>query len=408
VKIASRAPDAMIRYTLDGTTPGPHDGQLYTAPFTIEKNTTLVAVSFKDGLAPSPPGAATIWIGKPARAPLHSFHVGNSLTRNASTFATFVRTAGGEDKFPAYLIGGSLTVKLWNESQGPDHKRWTETYAKAEHPLDYFTLQPRDFNVAEEVDYATRFIKLVREKSPNVQPWLYAEWVEMDRARPTDRGEVPSFQMRKTFPALSWQESMTAMLLYNEEVQHRIAAQQLDGKPVRIIPVALALGWARSLIEQGKFPGVQPGEANFYATFFEDHVHVNPNGCYLVACAWYAALFHESPESKLLPIGASLTPEQARVVQCLAWDVVKNYPDCGLYEEGALPCAKPQITSDGKTITLGCATPGAWFRYTLDGATPTRTNGYVYTGVISVQPGIHVKAVAYKSGAADSDVAELP
>ena len=55
-----------VPYTLDGTTPGAQGGQTYTAPFTIEKNTTLVAMSFKEGLAPSPSTLATIWIGPPA------------------------------------------------------------------------------------------------------------------------------------------------------------------------------------------------------------------------------------------------------------------------------------------------------------------------------------------------------
>ena len=35
-----------------------------------------------------------------------------------------------------------------------------------------------------------------------------------------------------------------------------------------------------------------------------------------------------------------------------------------------------------------------------------RTRGYVYCGIISVQPGIQVKAVADKSGMADSAIAE--
>lgn len=407
VTMKSLLPGTVIRYTLDGTTPGPNSGQRYSEPFTLDKNATLVAVAFKDGLAPSPPSLSTLWIGKPWHAPMNSFHVGNSLTGNASRFKTFIRTAGGRDDFPAYLIGGSLTVKLWNESQGADKARWDETYAKAVHPLDYFTLQPRDFNVAEETDHATRFIKLVREKSPNVQPWLYAEWVEMDRQRPTDKGLVSSYQMKKTFPALTWQESMSAMLLYNEEVQHQITAQYHEGKPVRIIPTALALGWARNLMDQGRFPGVKPGEANFYATLFEDQVHVNLAGCYLVACTWYAALYRESPEDKLLPIGTALTAEQARVLQRLAWDIIKNYPDCDLYETGTEPCGTPRVISDGHSMTLSSTTPDAWFRYTLDGTVPTRTNGYVYCGVISVQPGIQVKAIAYKSGKADSAVAEM-
>jgi CubicO group peptidase (beta-lactamase class C family) len=404
VTMKCTTPGATIRYTLDGTTPTVQGGTVFTKPFTIEKNAMITAVAFSEALAPSPAALSTLWIGKQPHPPMNSFHVGNSLTGNASRFRTFIRTAGGRDDFPAYLIGGSLTVKLWNESHGADKARWDETYAKAVHPLDYFTLQPRDFNVAQEADHATRFIKLVREKSPDVQPWLYAEWVEMARARPTDKGEVPSFQMKKTFPALTWQESMGAMLLYNEEVQHQIAAQYHEGKPVRIIPTALAMGWARTLIDSGAFPGVPRGwmDTAFYATLFDDQVHVNPAGCYLVACTWYAALYHESPEGRLLPIGTNLTSEQARVLQRLAWDVIQNYPDCGLYKSGTERCGEPKFFIGKGAITLQSSTPGAWFRYTLDGTTPTRTNGYVYCGVITEQPGTHLRAVAYKSGMADS------
>ncbi len=395
---------ATMRYTLDGTIPNATSGTIYEKPFTVEKNAMITAVAFSAALAPSPVALSTLWIGKQAHAPMNSFHVGNSLTGNASRFRAFIRTAGGRDDFPAYLIGGSLTNKLWNESHGADQKRWDAEYAKAVHPLDYFTMQPRDFNVPQEADHCTRFIKLIREKSPNVQPWLYAEWVEMNRGRPTDKGLVPSYQMQKTFPALTWQESMSAMLLYNEEVQHQIAAQYHEGKPVRIIPTALAMGWARTLIDSGKFPGVSPGESSYYATLFADQVHVNEAGCYLVGLTWYGALYRESPENKLLPIGTALTHEQASTLQRLAWDVIKNYPDCGLYEEGTEPCGKPKMANDGKVITLSSNTPGAWFRYTLDGTEPTRTRGYVYCGAISVQPGIAVKAVAYKSGMADSEV----
>ncbi len=70
-------------------------------------------------------------------------------------------------------------------------------------------------------------------------------------------------------------------------------------------------------------------------------------------------------------------------------------------------CGAATFASDGKTITLASATPGAWFRYTLDGTTPSRTKGYVYCGVISVQPGIHVQAIAYKSGMADSEISAM-
>ena len=406
VTLATRTPGATIRYTLDGTAPDAHTGQMYAAPFTVTTNATITAVAFKDGLAPSPAAAVTFLIGKQRLVPLRSFHVGNSLTRNASQFSTFIRTAGGVDTFPQYLIGGATTERLWNGKDSDQKATWDAAWNAAQHPLDIFTMQPRDFDLAREADYCTRFIRLVREKSPEVQPWLYAEWVEKDRVRPTDKGLVPSSQMKKTFPALTWQESMGAMLLYVEEVQRQIAARNPGGKRPRVIPTCLALGWARTLVDRGQMPGTAPGEASFYAMLFEDHVHVNQSGCYLVSLTWYAAFLRESPEGRMLPVGTALNAAQTQTLTQLAWDTVKNYPDCGLYEEGTVPCATPKVVSDGKAITLSSATPGAWFRYTLDGTVPTRMNGYVYCGVISVQPGIHVKAVAYKSGLADSAVYE--
>ena len=136
------------------------------------------------------------------------------------------------------------------------------------------------------------------------------------------------------------------------------------------------------------------------------------NGAYLVDLTWYAAFYGESPEGKVLPVGTSLTPEQANAMQRLAWDVIENYPGCGIYKEGDEPAGRPQFSPSARAIkdvtpvTLSSATPGAWFRYTLDGTQPTRTNGYVYCGVISVRPGMTLKAVAYKNGLGDSVVAD--
>ena len=172
------------------------------------------------------------------------------------------------------------------------------------------------------------------------------------------------------------------------------------------------MGWIRNMIDHGRFSGAKAGD--FYPLLFNDEVHPtnalnhnHANGAYVVDTTWFSAFYREAPEGKVLPIETTFTPEQARIVERLAWDVVKNYPDCGLYEEGTQPCAKPEFASDGKIITLKSATPGAWFRYTLDGTTPTRTRGYVYCGVISVQPDIAVKAITYKSGMADSEAAEM-
>ncbi len=78
---------------------------------------------------------------------------------------------------------------------------------------------------------------------------------------------------------------------------------------------------------------------------------------------------------------------------------------------GGFASPQPIITPAGgdfgkpQLIRMDSRIAGATIRYTLDGTTPTRTRGCVYCGAISVQPGIAVKAIAYKSGMADSEVA---
>jgi len=418
---------AVIRYTLDGSWPTAQHGEIYRAPIHIEKTTTISAAAFLEDRAPGLLSTATYLMPGSSKPGLVSAHIGNSLTGTTGGFWRFARTAGYDHKSVAFLRPGALTRELWavasgeyvsdklanakeTQAQGRGSATWADFWSKVG-KVDLLTLQPRDFDLDKEIAAEVKFIKLFREKSPDLQPWLYCEWVEMVRKRPSDRGEVPSFQMKRTFPALTWEESMSAMLLYVEELQQRLGVAYPEGKRARVLPAALAMGWIKNMIDHGRFPGAKLG--TFYPLLFNDQVHPadapihgTANGAYLVDMTWYSAFYREAPEGRVLPIETSFTPEQARLVERLAWDVIQNYPDCGLYEEGTIPCGKPEFANDGRTILLKSGTPGAWFRYTLDGTTPTRTRGYVYCGAISVQPEIQVKAVAYRSGMADSEVSE--
>lgn len=410
VAIKCPTPGAEIRYTLDGTWPTKQNGAVYSAPIPIAKTTTIQAVSFLAGRAPSPPVAATYLVKGSAKPGLSTFHWGNSLTQTTSLLAPIIRTAGYAHRSAIFARPGAWTKENWDIGLVQEKDRAMGLWNTLDR-LDHVTVQPRDFNLDEEAGYDVKFFRMAREKSPDVQPWLYCEWTELKRERPTDRGLVPSSQMTKTFPALTWEESMGAMLLYMEELQQRVCALDQAGKRPRILPTALAMGWMKNLIDRGKLPGIAPGA--FYPLLFNDQVHPSTtpllnetgNGGYLVDLTWFAAFYGESPEGKILPIGTTFTPEQNQTLQRLAWDLILNYPDCGLFQAGSQPCAKPEFAQEDKVLTLKSATPGAWFRYTLDGTEPSRTRGYVYCGAISLQPGIQVKAVAYKSGMADSAIA---
>lgn len=73
--------------------------------------------------------------------------------------------------------------------------------------------------------------------------------------------------------------------------------------------------------------------------------------------------------------------------------------------------AAPTFSPSGGTytstqsVTISTTTSGATIRYTTDGSTPTSTSGSLYSSAISVSSSITLKAIAYKSGMTDSDVA---
>jgi len=439
VAIQARVPGAVIRYTLDGTAPTLENSKVYTEPITVDKTETIEASAYVDGRAPTPPGWSMYIIGPVNH--MNTFHVGNSLTGITGRFDFQAHAAGALHHSDRYLLGGGLSKALWNCAFLPigdpaDKDKWIDLYSTrvgqtinyslteiqntttqwnklwpAVTKIENFTLQPRDFDIAEEADYDNRWISLVAQKAPNVQPWLYVEWTERDRHRPTDLGKEPTSEMQTVYPAVTWEESMGAMNLYGEDLLSKVNETYKGAKPVHIIPASLALGWIHHIVEQGQMPGYSKDD--FYNRLFEDSVHLNPDGAFLVDAMFYSAFYGESPVGKFLPVLTGLTGPQALLLQKLAWDTMTNYPYSGLYQEGKTPVRKPQFSPAAAPIkeitpvTLTSATPGAWFRYTLDGTTPTRTKGYVYCGVISARPGMTIKAMAYKSGMADSPVSQI-
>ncbi len=64
-----------------------------------------------------------------------------------------------------------------------------------------------------------------------------------------------------------------------------------------------------------------------------------------------------------------------------------------------------QITAD-EQITITCATEGASIYYTLDGTTPSATNGTLYTEPFTISEDCTIKAIAVMEGITDSEVAE--
>lgn len=68
------------------------------------------------------------------------------------------------------------------------------------------------------------------------------------------------------------------------------------------------------------------------------------------------------------------------------------------------PVSGSVLTPDNHTVTISCATDGATIYYTTDETTPN-SSSTEYTGPLSFDAGVTIKAIAIKDGLEDSDVA---
>ncbi len=114
----------------------------------------------------------------------------------------------------------------------------------------------------------------------------------------------------------------------------------------------------------------------------------------------------------ILPLGqaAGLTvfsssPGSTRLVI----DVTGYFADSTLEATRTAPPAfnpPPGSYLGEQLVDIVTSTAGATIRYTTDGSTPTSTSGTVYTGPVTLTGTTTLKAIAYKSGLADSPVSQ--
>ena len=75
-----------------------------------------------------------------------------------------------------------------------------------------------------------------------------------------------------------------------------------------------------------------------------------------------------------------------------------------------IQCAAPTFTPAAGTytsstaVTISTTTSGATIRYTTDGSTPSETAGTVYSSAVNITVNSTLKAIAYKTGMADSPI----
>ena len=342
VTLATTAPSAAgltIRYTTDGSTPAADNGTTYAGPIAIDKGVTSIrAVALADGKFASPVAGGAYIVGDvPAPKGLRTYHVGNSLTDTIDGWLKPVAdSAGYEHKFHRFTIPGAPTDWLWDHpGSGFGDSKYAEAFTHLA-PIDHLSIQPfagHGRSVENEADHANRFYRLAREASPNVQLWLYVQWPSREVTDRWAKAQGKDIAHLNLKPAATWEEAIANHTAYTEAVRDHLA--KTYGTPALIVPGGAALVTLKKAVEAGQVPGQND--------FFIDHFskgpqgpgtdfHLTPKGRYLVALVFYACIYRESPEGKVkLPEKVTtLTPEQDKIYQRIAWETVKSYPPAAL------------------------------------------------------------------------------
>ncbi|WP_374376325.1 hypothetical protein [Tabrizicola sp.] len=151
---------------------------------------------------------------------------------------------------------------------------------------------------------------------------LYASWISTTSG-PGNQDAYDSEE--KTIP---FRERLELEMGSWQEIADHVNRSRVEGSPpMRAIPGPLVMAAVYDAIAAGTAPGLTA-----MTDLFEDSIHVNYLGGFLIALAHFAVIYGRDPRSipDLRGEGNWPSRDQADWMKQLVWDVVRAYPDSGL------------------------------------------------------------------------------
>lgn len=259
--------------------------------------------------------------------PLAVFHIGHSLV-NRDMPAMLAQLAGEGHRYESQLGWGATLQSHWGdtpvngfetENAHPRYRPAREAVASGDYDAIVLTemVEIRDsLRYFEPARYLAQFTKAARDARPDTRIYLYETW------HPLSDPE-------------GWLERIDADLprYWEAGILRRALAQLPAGQRIHLIPAGQALAaFVRAVEAAG---GV--GNVTTRRDLFADDIHLNDLGNYFVALVHYAVLYEDNPEGlphELLRADGTPaiapSPETARLMQHVVWQVVQNQPLTGV------------------------------------------------------------------------------
>ncbi len=224
---------------------------------------------------------------------------------------------------------------IWSHPEDGFYQQPFGRYPKAlaEYAWDVLCLQPFDRHIAGDdgdLAMARNFVQLALPKSPDLQLYIYQRWPRKDKDGRLDYAR--QWHRKHTGDWDSTNETKD----YFQRLVDAIEREMPDLKqPVRIIPVGQVMFELDRRMRQNEVPGLR-GIGQLY----QDQIHLNHVGSYLVACTFYATLFRDSPVGLSTHGYDPIDPALVKVIQETVWKVVAT-----CHESGVHTPAPPEYTT---------------------------------------------------------------
>lgn len=309
---------------------------------------------------------------------LRVYHIGNSVTDTLRYSALKAMVQANPDRGMVYQYGrhtipGSPLEYIWNTPRGGSVEPSGQWYdvALPSSTWDVLTLQPFDRPLTNDMDYAQRFINLVRTfpANSNTQIYVYSRWPRRERVAPGVSQWLPINYAAAW--ATTYNPSSTAINNlenqdYFEQLLAGLRTQNAGSSPeIRMVPVGDVLLEIDQRLRDGRIRGIT-GNTLFTETpgvldiniLYPDGIHFGNLGQFIVGTTFYATLFRDDPTGLIVPNAyklasdnpafrsadfnfpgvildpnlPSITDQTILDIQQAVWDVVRTHPYSGIPE----------------------------------------------------------------------------
>ncbi|MCU1337781.1 MAG: hypothetical protein JWO19_3362 [Bryobacterales bacterium] len=313
VTVSTTTSGASIRYTTDGTTPSSTVGTVYVGPVSVSSSLTLKAIGYKAG-----------------------------MTDSTVTSASYVISAGGSNT--------AVFVKTDTVTQGT----WKGVYGV------------HGYNVIEDTLSYPSYV--------TVTPVGKSSYIWTNSTSDVRGLQKPASPADRIAATWFTSGSFTIDLNFNDGAPHQLAVSCLDWDAGgRIQTVSILDGVTNAVLDSQNVDSFQNGK--YLVWNLTGHVLLRVTNTGPINATISGLFFDPASPGSTAPV---TTPT--------------FNPPAGTY-------------SSAQAVTISTTTADASIRYTTDGSTPTSSTGTLYSGPVSVNSSMTLKAIAYRIGMTDSAVA---